>query len=204
MYYQALISLFFIIIVSACTSINDKPVTDNFTSQDINSRNQQLSQLDDWTIVGKIAFISNEKRESASLHWQKNSGDNTESLNLSTVFGIKLLAITKQDKLFNVVVDGQQYQTNDLDNLIYQLTGLNLPTRAMSHWLKGLAYLPSDEVTYHAKTQLPETLRSVYNQQHWQIKYSKYHHIGNFQLAKQLSISQDDLRIKIIIHSWHI
>ena len=54
------------------------------------------------------------------------------------------------------------------------------------------------------KTNFLKSLTSHYNNKYWQIKYSKYHHIGPFQLAKQLTISQDDLRIKIIIHSWKI
>tara|TARA_R110000737_G_scaffold326792_2_gene340690 strand:+ start:131 stop:745 length:615 start_codon:yes stop_codon:yes gene_type:complete len=202
MYSKQLITLFFVAILSACSSINDIPVTSNKANQDIDSRNTQLLKLTSWTIAGKIAFINNQQRQSATLHWQKNEIDKTESLNLSTLFGIKVLALTQQQDNFTLEVDGQQYQTQDLDQLIYSLTGLNLPTRAMNHWLKGLAFLPSDKIAYHAKTLLPKSLTSRYNKKNWLITYSKYHHVGPFQLAKQLTIIQDDLRIKINIHSW--
>jgi len=203
MFSKQLITLFFIGILGACSSINDIPVENNYTSQNIETRNKQLSQLNSWTIAGKIAFINSQKRQSATLHWQKNNSEKTELLNLST-FGIKMLELSQQQDNFTLEVDGQHYQTQDLDHLIYALTGLNLPTRAMNHWLKGLAFLPTDKVIYHAKTQLPESLTSRYNKKKWLIKYSKYHHIGPFQLAKQLTIIQNDLRIKIIIHSWKI
>lgn len=201
---KQLLSIFFIVILSACSSIKDTPVENIPLNQTINERNQQLSKLDSWTIAGKIAFINSKERHSASLHWQKNHALETESLNLSTLFGIKILELKREKSNFNVEVDGEHYQTQDLDNLIYRLTGLNLPTRAMNNWLKGIAYLPSDKIIYNERTQLPETLTSQYNNKYWQIKYSKYHHIGAFQLAKQLTISQDDLRIKIVIHSWKI
>ncbi len=204
MYSKRLITLFFVSILSACSSIRDIPVENNQASQTITSRNKQVSQLNNWTIAGKIAFINNEQRQSATLHWQQNAIDKTESLNLSTLFGIKVLELTRQHGKVTLEVDGQHYQTENLDQLIYALTGLNFPSRAMSHWLKGLAFLPTDKVSYHVKTRLPESLSSRYNNKNWLIKYSKYHHIGPFQLAKQLTISQGDLRIKIVIHSWKI
>jgi len=204
MFSKSHIVLFFVGILSACSSINDIPVESNRANQGIESRNNQVAQLNQWTIAGKIAFINSENRQSATLHWQKNSQDKTESLNLSTVFGINILALTQQHDSFTLDVDGQYYHTENLDQLLFELTGLNLPTRAMSHWLKGLAFLPTDKVSYHAKTLLPESLTSRYNNKNWLIKYSKYHHIGPFQLAKQLTIAQGDLRIKIVIHSWKI
>ncbi|ASP46958.1 outer membrane lipoprotein LolB [Cognaticolwellia beringensis] len=204
MYSKRLITLFFVGILSACSSINDIPVENNQANQDINSRNKQVSQLNSWTIAGKIAFINSQKRQSATLHWQKNAADKTESLNLSTLFGIKVLELNQQQDNFTLEVDGNDYNTQDLDSLIFELTGLNLPTRAMNHWLKGLAFLPDDQVVYHVKTLLPESLTSHYNNENWLIKYSKYHHIGPYQLAKQLTIRQGDLSIKIVIHSWKI
>jgi outer membrane lipoprotein LolB len=202
MYSKRLITLFFVGILSACSSINDIPVENNQANQGIDSRNKQVSQLNSWTIAGKIAFINSQKRQSATLYWQKNEVEKTESLNLSTLFGIKVLELTQQQDNFTLEVDDNIYNTQDLDHLIYTLTGLNLPTRAMSHWLKGLAFLPTDKVAYHAENKLPMSLTSRYNNKNWLIKYSKYHHIGLFQLAKQLTITQDDLRIKIVIHSW--
>lgn len=202
MHCKQLLILFFISILSACSSINDIPVNDKLQNQDIETRNKQVSALNSWTIAGKIAFINEQKRQSATLHWQKNDRDNTELLNLSTLFGIQVLLLKKQQNNVTLEVDGQSYTTQNLDELIYTLTGLNLPTRAMSHWLKGLAYLPSDKVVYHQQTQLPESLTSRYNNKTWQVEYSKYHHIEQFQLAKQLTITQGNLRIKIVIHSW--
>ena len=202
MHYKQLLILLFIGILSACSSVNDIPVSDKQQNQDIETRNKQVSALKSWTIAGKIAFINEQKRQSATLHWQKNDTEKSESLNLSTLFGIQVLSLKKQHNNVTLEVDGQSYATQNLDELIYTLTGLNLPTRAMSYWLKGLAYLPSDKVVYHDKTQLPESLTSSYNNKVWQVKYSKYHHIEQFQLAKQLTITQGDLRIKIVIHSW--
>lgn len=204
MYCKRLITLLFIGILSACSSINDKPVDNAQANQGIESRIKQLSQLKNWTLAGKIAFISKDARQSATLHWQNNAENETESLNLSTLFGIKVLELNRQQDNFTLEVDGELYHTDNLDDLIAALTGLNLPTRAMNHWLKGLAFLPADKVVYHAKTLLPQSLTSRYNNKQWLIKYSKYHHIGPYQLAKSLTIFQDDLRIKISIHSWKI
>lgn len=204
MYKKSLIISLLVFIFSGCSNINDTPVGDSNTNQSFHARNKQVSELNIWTISGKIAFINNKKRQSATFYWHNDALKKIERLNLSTVFGINVLELKRDENNFTLNLDDQNYQTQDLDNLIYQLTGLNLPTRAMSYWLKGLPYLPSDNISYHQLTQLPETLTSQYNNKIWQINFTKYHHVGPFQLAKQLTIIQDDLRIKIIIHSWKI
>lgn len=193
-----------LLLLNGCSSVIDQPVTNNTAKQSIETRNQQLSALTTWALSGKIAFINAKERQSASLFWQRNEIDNTESLNLSTMFGINVLQLERSGENFTVEVDGNHYQTTDLDSLIYSLTGLNLPTRAMSFWLKGLNFLPSDKISYHPETQLPVSLVSHYNNLSWRIQYDKYHVINQYQLAKQLTIIQGDLRIKIVIHSWKI
>ncbi len=73
MHCKQFFSIFFIVILSACSSIKDTPVESIPLNQTINERNQQLSKLNSWTIAGKIAFINSKERHSASLHWQKKS-----------------------------------------------------------------------------------------------------------------------------------
>jgi outer membrane lipoprotein LolB len=187
-----------------CSTRIDVPIDDSFVVQGSDARNAQLNELQHWQINGKIAFIKAQERQSATLFWQHDREKNTESLNLSTIFGINILQLESKEDYFTLKVDGKSYQTSDLDQLIYSLTGLALPTRAMNHWLKGLAFLPNDHVQYNEKTQLPDSLTSSYNNKLWQISYKKYHQIGHYQLAKQFLITQGDLRIKLVVHSWTI
>lgn len=193
-----------LLLLSGCSSVINQPVDNTTSIQTIEQRQQQMQTLNQWELSGKIAFIQENERQSATLFWQRDDEKQTEKLNLSTVFGINILQLNRKQEEFTLDVDNNEYKTRDLDQLIYSLTGLNLPTRAMSSWLKGIAYLPSDKILYHPTSLLPQSLISRYNNQEWQIKYNKYHIINQYQLAQQFTITQGNFRIKIIIHSWTI
>ena len=115
MYRKSFIILLLVIIFSGCSSINDTPVKHGEINQSINARNQQLSALNTWIISGKIAFINSKERKSATLHWQNDETTESEVLNLSTVFGIKVLELKRDNNNFTLDVDDQSYQTQDLD-----------------------------------------------------------------------------------------
>ena len=73
-----------------------------------------MQTLNQWELAGKIAFIQENKRQSATLFWQRNDEKETEKLNLSTVFGINILQLTREQQEFTLDVDDNEYKTKDL------------------------------------------------------------------------------------------
>lgn len=205
--YPALTLLFVLFFLSAC-SIN-KAIVPIESLQTHQQRAQQLKQLSQWQIRGKIAFIQSNKRERANIHWQINEDTQQQSLNLTSYLGINVLQLSSSNGHHKVKVDGKTYQGENLTALIYQLTGFTLPTKALNYWLKGLPYLDSDQITYHPETQLPEYLSSSLetnssNRETWRIHYGNYQAINQFILAKKLTISKGDLTIKLVIDKWRV
>ena len=201
-----LIMLISSLLILGCSTTRLVPEEKLNIKQSIEQRNQQLLTLNKWQLKGKIAFLQTNKRESASINWKVNN-DN-QQLNLSTYLGISVLKLTSNNGLHTINLDGKKYQSSDLETLIYSLTQLTLPVKALSYWLKGLPYQPSDHIDYHPETQLPKSLNSQYDGRLWQIKYSKYKNIKNKStntlLATKITISQGDLTIKIAINNWTI
>jgi len=197
-------------LLSSCSTT--LPVSERSTSliqtidQNIEQRNQQLLTLTKWQLKGKIGFLQKTKRESASINWQVNA-DN-QKLNLSTYLGISVLKLTSSRGLHTIDVNGKKYKSTDLETLIYSLTQLTLPTHALTYWLKGLPFKPSDNITYDPETQLPKILNSQYDNRVWQIRYGNYVRVKNQStntlLATKITISQGDLTIKIAINNWAI
>lgn len=163
-------------------------------------RNQQMRLLLEWEITGKIAFLNEKKRQSANLFWQHKN--NEQRLNLTTYLGINVMELKSKNNVYTIEVSDKTYQSDNLDTLIYQLTGFKLPTKALSYWLKGLTYLDSDEITFDPITHLPQQLTSFFNLQAWQIYYQQYKLFNQHQLATKITIKQDDLTIKIAIKDW--
>lgn len=191
----------FTILINGCTT---QPLQepDIETSQTIEQRNKQLAQINDWQLSGKIAFIQEKKRESASIHWQHRLSINSQKLDLNSYLGINVLHLESRNNIHTIEVDGESYQSENLDQLITSLTGFTLPTQALSHWLKGVAFNKDDKIVYHANSQLPLQLTSQYKGSHWQVNYDNYQQVNGQQLARNFTIKQNGLLIKISVKKW--
>ena len=115
-----------------------------------------------------------------------------------------ILHVESNKNTHTLVVDGKSYQSTNLDQMIYSLTGLTLPIDALTYWLKGLTYNSSDSISYHVDSKLPLILTSEYNNQQWQITYDDYQKVTDVQLATKFTIKQNDLLIKVLVKKWTI
>jgi outer membrane lipoprotein LolB len=173
-------------------------------NQTIKQRNDKLSQINDWQFNGKIAFIQSDKRQSASIRWQYQQSNASQEIDLTSYLGINILHVESNKNIHTIEVDGESYQSTNLDEIIYSLTGLTLPIDALSYWLRGLAYNSNDTISYHVKSQLPSILTSEYNNEHWQITYYNYQQVNEVQLATKFTIKQNNLLIKVLVRKWTI
>lgn len=191
------------LVLSGCSTLPNKE-TQVLIKQTSQQRINELQQLQQWKIKGKIAFIDKKSRSSATLSWQVDENENTQQLNLTTYLGINVLQLDSNANSHKIQVDGKTYQGRDLEALIHSITGLTLPTQALTFWLKGIAYQEDDSIHYQKETQLPLTLSSYYNNELWQVSYANYQQIDGYNLATKFSIKKDDLLIKIVVNDWSI
>jgi len=206
--------IFFLLILSSAilSGCATKPNNDSpreIVQQSALQRATQLTQINQWHLRGKIAFIEQlkdhkSKRESATLSWHVNEENQTQELNLTSYLGINVLHLASKHNHHLIKVDGKEYHSNNLAQLIHSLTGLTLPTKALTFWLKGLPYQPTDKVNLSPETQLPVNLQSVFNNVKWQVDFSNYQVFDGVQMATQFTIKKDDLLIKIVIKKWSL
>lgn len=192
--------ILFCLLLSGCTSTKQN-ITATPAFQSSTERIEQTKAITQWQVYGKIAFIEESKRESATLNWQVNDKKNSQQLNLTSYLGINVLQLVSHQNQHKLSFDGQSYQTDDLKTLIYSLTGLTLPTQALSSWIKGLAFQENDQISYDS-SHLPTNLTSYYQNAQWEITYSHYKQIKHYVLPSRLTIKTNDLLIKIVINQW--
>jgi len=191
------------IILSGCSSTANKS-SSVIARQDPKQRIAQLTQLKQWKVQGKIAFLKGKERNSATLTWHVNDNNHTQQLSLTSYLGINVLQLDSHNNVHKVQVDGETYQSADLEALIHSLTGFTLPTKALASWLKGIPFQNKDSIIYQDHTQLPLSLTSHYNNQVWQVSYAGFQQIDDYSLATKFSIKKDDLIIKIAINEWSV
>ncbi|MFD2168364.1 lipoprotein insertase outer membrane protein LolB [Thalassotalea euphylliae] len=193
---------FFLLLLSACSQTPKSSENQTPTVKSPEIRESQLLQVTTWQIKGQIAFLQEKKREKANINWQAN--ETNQKLSLTTYLGINVLSMEKAGDIFTVEVDGETYKTTDLDRLVWQLTGLTLPSEAMSFWIKAIPYSSQDTVAYHSETGLPESITSIYDNREWKVTYKGYQVFSGHYLPGQLLIKQNNFTIKLAIKNWQV
>lgn len=190
-----------ILFLSNCSSLNHskKSVKEYQQPKDYS---QAVAKITEWEVQGKIALLQKDKRESANLYWKNNETSQQQTLNLTTYLGINVLKLSSQREKHTLEVNGEKHQTRDINQMILQLTGYQLPTEALSFWLKGSAFSANDTVEVDSTSFLPKRISSFYAGAHWTIDYIKYTPFSGYQLPTQIVLKQKDFTLKIIIHQW--
>lgn len=189
-----------LLVLSGCAQIPEpKKEYANVTGE---ARTKVLTSLTDWEMKGQIAFIQQKKRERASIFWQAKP--HAQSLNLTTYLGINVLSLESTRGIHTLEVDGKTYHSDNLDQLIWQLTGLKFPSKALPLWMKALPFSSNDQIELNAETGLPMSLSSFYNGRIWQINYKNYQRFNGIDMPTSLTVKQDGLTIKLAINQWAI
>jgi len=193
--------------LSGCANQSSPSSKNNIQTLTAPQRTAQLLKHKHWQLRGKIAFIEKiqnkkDKRESASIAWHVNEDIQHQTLNLTSFLGINVLHLESNKNQHLIKVDGKEYHGTNLTQLIYSLTGLTLPTKALTYWLKGLPYHVSDILKVDQITQLPLSISSVYNNALWQINFSNYQNFNGIEMATKFTIEKDGLLIKVSVKKW--
>jgi len=206
--YTSLFSLFIVasLILSGCATQPNKVLEDKTLAVTSEQRAEQLLKHEQWQLKGKIAFIQQiqetSKRESFSFIWRINEKEQTQELNFTSYLGINVLHLKSNQNQHLIKVDGKEYHGSNLAALIYSLTGLTLPTEALTFWLKGLPYKEDDELQLNESTQLPKSLTSYYHNSLWQIDYNNYKIYNGIKMATKFTIKKENLLIKVAVKNW--
>jgi outer membrane lipoprotein LolB len=186
------------VLIVGCAQIPDQASLGN---ADWQNHQQQLEKLTHWSLSGKVAIITAQKRHSLNIHWQQ-SGANYHII-LTNFLGSTILDVQKTP-LGTQVTDakGKVYFGSDTQQLITQLSGMDLPVDVLQQWIKGN---PSEALYQLDDKNLLLSLQGQDNDNaNWSIEYKNYKTIQQINLPHQLQLKGEDLRLKFAISRWQI
>ena len=160
-----------------------------------------------WEVKGKAAIISQEEKSSFHLFWSNNNQLNEEKITASNLFGITLFKIHSRKNHATLVLKDEKYQSNNIDNLIRNITSLTFPFTKFKHYLT-VNIQNSDKITYDDLSRPDSILflsdESAY-EHHCQLTYKQWDTVHQYTVPKKIELScQDGLRFILSISSWKI
>lgn len=153
----------------------------------------ELQRAEGWQLDGRAAVVYGTQGWQAALHWRQ-SGTFAE-VNLSGPFGIGALVLKQgPDGLsLNGAPPSDAVMTQLQDKL-----GFVLPFDNLRYWLLGI---PNPAAAYELSRNEQDRARTL-NQAGWNIVYDRYTPLRGDLLPTRLSLSREDVRVRIIIDRW--
>lgn len=162
---------------------------------------EQLENLSDWTLSGKIALITPRDRHSLNIHWAQ-SGDDFH-ITLTTFLGSTVLDIRTTPLGTEIINNnGEHFLAQDAEALIEQLSGLVIPIDLLQQWIKGNPKAASYQL--NESNQVQSLSGRDRENSLWTVIYSNYQRVNRIDLPHKIELQRLDLRLKFAIAKWDV
>ncbi len=185
--------------LTACTPLPERPAVSS-PDQTWDERRQSLQQIQQWQLKGRLAIINDVEAWHLNVDWQQRNNDYL--ISMWGPFGAGRVELTGNDSGVRLVdADQAVYYSADPESLLYEHTGVRMPVNGLRYWILGLAH-PAREVARPTLDQYGR-LASV-SQDKWDVQLRHYTRIGAHELPDKLSISRDDIKVKVVVDDWNL
>lgn len=153
----------------------------------------ELQHAGSWQLDGRAAVALGAQGWQASLNWRQ--ADMYADVHLSGPFGIGALEIRQEPG--GLSLNGAPPNDAVLSQLQDRL-GFALPLDNLRFWLLGVP----DPDTPFALTRNPQDRALHVSQDGWSVAYDRYMGVAGDLLPARLTLSRDDVRVRIVIDHW--
>lgn len=181
-----------------CSSLPD-PISD----VEWQSHQARLKTIKQFQLVGKLAYIDLNQRQSLNFQWQI-SPQQTQ-LRLSTFLGQTVLNLSIDQQGAQVIThDDNVYRADNAEQLIASLTGLTLPMELLQAWIIGLP-TQADHFELNSNNTLAK-LQKKQGLSRWTVDYHRYREYPwqdkPLPLPDRVLLTQQDTSINLVISKW--
>jgi outer membrane lipoprotein LolB len=195
---QTLSALILILFLAGCAT-SPQPIVS------LNSSAHQLSlkQQDHWLIKGKLGFKSPEKKQSANFRWQQTQQQ--YQLNMTSIIGTSLLNMQVDEKGVTLIADDETYQDSDPSDLIWRVTGWQIPVEKLRFWIKG-QHQKKDKVIFSEQGWVSQLQPICRNCKNWLINYDDYKLVDAIWLPHKVVLNNrlNDSQLLIRVNKWDL
>lgn len=170
-----------------------------------------LRELPRFSLRGRTSIVTTDPATgemngppTAYLNWEQEREEST--FRLSGQFGIGNLTVTwRPDGLRLAAGRDEVYQGAEAEQVLINEIGFVPPFEALRYWILGVA-APGESPT---ERKLADSGRiSEMTQQQWRIRYTDWRKVrargGTVELPRNLTVTRDNLRLKLKISRWKL
>ncbi len=153
-----------------------------------------------WGFTGRLGVDAGEDGGSGRLDWD-DAGDLT-TLRFRGALGQGAWRMSIEPGEARLErADGSVRRADDVEGLVFDETGWNLPVTALDWWVRGLAWAdgPEAEELVLNDDGTPAVLRQV----GWRVEFTRFTAQDGTLLPSRLEAARDDVIVKLAVSRWY-
>jgi outer membrane lipoprotein LolB len=145
---------------------------------------------------GRVAIKQGELHDSSGLRWVHRATE--DDILLLAPLGQTLARIHRSDGEATLEAAGKHYAAQDMETLMQQVLGWQLPLSGLRYWVTALP-APNGEssIERDANGQV-----ALLRQQGWEISYSRYAALTSDALPLRLRLQREGTEVLLLIDEW--
>ncbi len=145
---------------------------------------------------GRVALKQGEQRQNAGVRWVHRA-DEDEILLLAPL-GQTVARIHRDDGEVTLEASGKHYAARDMETLMQQVLGWQLPLSGLRYWVTAL---PVPDGEFHVERDANGQV-SLLRQQGWEISYTRYAAATPDALPLRLKLQREGMEVLLLIDEW--
>lgn len=156
------------------------------------------TDLQQWTMDGRLGYRSDDDGGSASFHWVQASPEQG-SIHFSGPLGFGSARIGWTPEQAWLEQGDERVEAAAPGLLAWRLTGLILPIEGLLYWVRGM---PAPGVPVQERETGENGHLASLRQAGWQLRFDRYREVAGLALPHRIKASHDQQRFTLVIHSW--
>ncbi len=158
-----------------------------------------LYRVKAWNLQGRIGIRSKLESTQANLVWKHDLAE--DRLTISGPFGQGAVAVFITEDFIRIrYADGKVDESENPNQLLYSLLGVEIPLETLQYWVLGVA---NPNIVFSENYDASGWLRQL-KQLGWVIDLVEYQRAEKWVLPRKLKIVKGDARVVLVIDEWSI
>ncbi len=191
--------LFLTGLLAACAV--QPPVPEGERDRAWRQHHERIAELTQWRFKGRIGLRLEQQGWTASLHWRQQQADYLIRLIAPLGKGVYDLRGNGESVQLRLP-DERLLYARDPQTLLQENLGWQVPVRGLIWWVRGVPSPDSEpeSMSLDQRGRLQEL-----QQDGWRVHYDRYGLFGGgVSLPEKLTIERDNLRLRLLIHTWEV
>jgi outer membrane lipoprotein LolB len=149
-----------------------------------------------FTFNGRVVLKQGEKRDNAGVRWVHSATE--DEILLLAPLGQTVARIHRDAQEATLEASGKFYSAQDMESLMQQVLGWQLPLSGLQHWVYALPVPDTESSIERAANGQVSVLR----QMGWEVSYSRYAAETPDALPLRLNLKRDGMEVVLLIDEW--